>query len=294
MDLKNKQKVFLIGAPKSGTTSLHYLINYHPNICLSKYKETRFFLDDELFSEGVNFFYNKYFDKSALSEKIQYIGESTPAYLGNAHIVAKRIQETFKNDDLKFIVILRNPTDRAWSNYLHRKVNLVELKSFREAVDEDINGLRDGKPIFHRYFSCGLYSIQLKAWFKCFSPSKFLILFYDELKDETKLLEKIFDFLKIPPIGRLEFTKKLNVSSQPRSLYLSSLVRNSGLGKLFRKIVPKHKQHMVRTFVRKLIKKKARFREEMPKELRDYMVRLYKSEILNLEELLSRDLSEWK
>ena len=51
---------------------------------------------------------------------------------------------------------------------------------------------------------------------------------------------------------------------------------------------------MVRTFVRKLIKKKARFREEMPKELRDYMVRLYKSEILNLEELLSRDLSEWK
>ena len=140
---------FLLGAPKAGTTSLFYYLTEHPQIYPSKFKETRFFLDEKLYNKGFQFYLEKYFPKS---ENYKIRGEGTPAYLGNCEIVAPRIKKTLEGNEPKFIIILRDPVERAWSNYQHRKRMEVEFLNFEQALADEENRKKKWKGNFFQLF----------------------------------------------------------------------------------------------------------------------------------------------
>ena len=117
-----------IGAQKAGTTTLHDILSQHPNLCLPVKKETHFFSNEELFSKGKKH-YSKYFIKY---EDYDFFGEVDPEY-SYCKDSAKRIYDMF--GELKIIFIMRDPVERAYSNYLMTKRRGLEPHSFEDAIE---------------------------------------------------------------------------------------------------------------------------------------------------------------
>lgn len=219
--LKNFPDFLIIGAAKCGTTALHNYLGQHPQVFMTEVKEPRFFLvyNNEL-QKQINIkdnrsIFNKYdsFDKYAslfanAADKVK--GESSPQYLAYPHCSAaiKSLKP-----EMKLIVILRNPVERAYSQFIMHKNWRIEPKSFEEAVFDELKGKRRQLPIDMQYLKCGLYYQQLLPYFDCFSLASFLILKHEDLKfNPQETLRKIFIFLGVEPDFKVDFTGKHNVS----------------------------------------------------------------------------------
>ncbi len=199
----------IIGAAKSGTSSLYEYIVQHPGIePLPNYKnrlptEKEIYFFDENFSLG-KFWYKSYF--SYIFSKKQ-MGEANPNYLYHP-LVPKRIHETIPN--CKFIIILRNPVDRAYSDYQMKVKNKLENLVFEDAITQENSRIKGEferiveKEEFsfnftaYSYLNRGKYIEQLERWFKIFPRNQFFILSMDELERDTNhILNEIFRFLNL-------------------------------------------------------------------------------------------------
>jgi hypothetical protein len=199
----------IIGAMKSGTTSLYYNICQHQNIFESAYDEIGFF--DDNFELGLYWYrsmfptvFQKYITK--LKHQKFLTGEDTPFYFWKQNVV-DRIHNILPN--VKLIIILRNPIDRAYSNYTDR-INLGnEPTSFEEVVKNEIEFIKKNnlKSVNNElkdmikepaYLAKGIYVNQLKLWRKKFPLKQFHILSTEEMSNQPhKTLEKVFEFLKV-------------------------------------------------------------------------------------------------
>ena len=110
-----KQNFICIGAQKAGTTTLSDILSQHPDICIPPIKETKYFLFDVDYARGKTF-YNSYFSNYTGQKAI---GEFDPDYL-LFPFTAERIVATLGRD-VKILVVLRNPADRAYSHFLMTK-----------------------------------------------------------------------------------------------------------------------------------------------------------------------------
>ena len=174
-----KVRIFIVGAPKAGTTSLHYYLNEHPEILMSSVKEPDFFLEKEIDDLGLYYgttrietsdkYHNLFSDKK--DEEI--FGESSVSYLYYPE-VPKRIKEY--NTEAKIIIMLRNPVDRAFSHYLMDfKLGLLSDKF------EDVFNKKEGLK-FQQYFLLGNYYEQVKRYFDKFSKENVHIIWYSDFK----------------------------------------------------------------------------------------------------------------
>lgn len=196
----NKPNFFILGAGKSGTTSLYYYLKQHPDIFLTPVKEPTFF------SEGFQIVKNpvEYFElyDSVCSETI--IGEASHVYLTNPS-TAKVLKALFPNS--KFVVILRNPADRAYSLYHHmRRSGYEYINTFEKALqaEEERSAskrfMENCPQYFYNflYFQSGLYGEQLKRYFSLFSKEQLHITTFEKfIADPTSFLKKIFQFLGV-------------------------------------------------------------------------------------------------
>jgi hypothetical protein len=179
----------IIGAQKSGTSAIWHCLTDHPDVGKTQ-KEKNFF--NFGWDEGLKF-YSEMFVKGKLN------GDATPGYLFMS-VVPQRVKETIPN--AKFIVSLRNPIDRAYSQYNHhipkyttQKYWIDRLKgkvpSFEEAIEFEKKKLRG-----HTFVRRGHYVGQLRNWFNYFSRDQFLIIkFEDFVKGNNKTMIDIQDFL---------------------------------------------------------------------------------------------------
>ena len=193
----------IIGTVRSGTTSLYYNICEHPSVLPADYDEIGFF--DSNFQLGINW-YRSMFPTKADMKKIrretQYAitGEDTPFYFWKDEVV-ERISQTLPN--VKLILILRNPVDRAYSNYKLAVRTGNEKFSFDDAIDTEMRFMKDHtirESIDQRrsYLAKGLYSKQLKLWRNNYSEKDIHILCTEDMRDKPKEeLSKIFKFLEI-------------------------------------------------------------------------------------------------
>ena len=198
---------FVIGAVRSGTTSLFHYLNQHPNIAGASYDELGYF--DDNYHLGISW-YKSLFPTIFTKRKIEkehgkfLTFDDTPFYIYNP-LVAKRIKNEFPN--AKMILLLRNPIDRAYSNY-----NLVEnsKKTFEEIINQEINEIenttiKQSKDEFHlvnnfyeKILTRGFYAKQLEYWYKIFPKEKILIQSSEEFSKNThNVLNQIFSFLEI-------------------------------------------------------------------------------------------------
>ena len=202
----------VIGVGRGGTTSCFHYLSQHPSIIGSAYDEIGFF--DENFHLGLNWYRSMFPTKFLKKKIVKKFGKCltydvTPAYIRKPW-VARRIKELFP--EIKLIVLLRNPVDKAYSHYHSSIKSGVQKYSFEEMVEEDIktfqkfentNSIIDDE-YFRNYIEKshlgrGLYAQQLKIWFELFDPKQLLILTSEELSTETnKAMNKIFQFLDLP------------------------------------------------------------------------------------------------
>lgn len=192
----------IIGAQKGGTTSLFSYLRQHPGTALPERKEIHFF--DKQYQKGAAWYYNHFPAENKIT------GEATPYYLYHPY-AAERIANICP--DLKLIVLLRNPIDRAYAHfYMEKNRNREPLPTFEEAIKAEPERLDKEKkklerdPFYnspahqnHSYLDRGEYYSQLKKWLNHFLKERFLFLRSEEFFQHTeKVLESVFDFLGLP------------------------------------------------------------------------------------------------
>lgn len=191
---------FIIGgAPRSGTTWLYQVLERHPQIYMAKpvRPEPKFFLMDDLYRRGFSYYLETWF--SDLPENVK-VGEKSTNYLENAH-VAERIYRHIPH--VKLIFLLREPGQRAFSNYLWSRMNGLETEDFRTALrlekERSKNlpeNLRYARPFDYLYR--GFYAKHLAAYFKFFSKENILCLKTEDISDRPQvLIQRVHTFLEI-------------------------------------------------------------------------------------------------
>lgn len=216
-----KPNLIVIGAQKSGTTSLHKYLNLHPDVFMSNpLKEPGLFLDFKFIQnylgsinlnvKSENDLLKNYMLQGYKGQR--FIGESSTYYtLGKrAQIfeVPAKIKQT--NPKTKFIYIIRNPLDRIVSNYLHeKKRELTQLDLNRHVMNEN-PVLSDNNAL-----STSLYFSQISYYLTYFKKEQFkIILFENLIKDPFIELNKIFSFLSLP---RLKEKPRFKIYNKSRS-----------------------------------------------------------------------------
>ena len=213
---------FVIGAGRTGTTSLYHYLDQHPSLSKSAYDELGFF--DDNFHLGLHLYRSLFpsiFTKFRIKLKTHFFMtyDVTPSYVRRPWI-ARRIKKQFP--DSKLIIVLRNPVDRTYSHY-YLSTTSGETRTFEEVIEEDMNDIvtwnDDSKD--DNYFATkvensklarGFYSEQLPVWFELFSKNQILIISSEDLASNTKnIMNDIFQFLNLPKYEILN-TKKVNVS----------------------------------------------------------------------------------
>ena len=191
---------FLIGgAPRSGTTWLYYLLAHHPQVYMAVpvKPEPKFFLVDEIYQKGIHYYEQKWFCNAPDQ---QLAGEKSTNYLESPR-AAERIHQHLPRAKLLFI--LREPADRAYSNYLWSSMNGLESEDFETALDleeqrerEVPEQLRYARP--HAYFSRGLYAQLLQPYFRRFPREQILCLRYEDIMTKPQeLARSLYEFLEI-------------------------------------------------------------------------------------------------
>jgi len=283
---------FVLGAAKSGTTSLYYYIKQHPQIYLSPVKETHFFDNDENYSLGIDA-YIEYFFKGA--ERFPARGDATPTYFHLPDKVAPRLAQLYSNQKPRFILIFRDPVARAWSHYLHNIRIQHEIESFEDALRLEEERLEKGELKWIGYYLEGLYAQQLKKWLTYFNRDQFFFLLNEDLRnDPHTTFQQLFDFIGVEDTFQPNTTNIMNPASQPRSLFLSRLIKRNSLFKtVLKSVIPLPQRKQISDY---LISKNLRRYDSPPKisEMTDAKLRhRYAADILELAEIINRDLSAW-
>ena len=208
----------IIGGVRCGTTSLYYDICKHPSVEKAAYDEIGFF--DDNYHLGEEWYRSLFPTKKKMKDiekKTGYsiTGEDTPFYIWNEEVIEK-IAKMIPN--VKLIAILRNPIDRAYSNYQLSIREGTENRSFEEAIMEDIkyvnSQLQENKKLKNddykkSYIAKGIYVHQIKYWFEKFNEKQICILTTEEFSENPdKILSKIFKFLEIPDFSIQNFEKQ--------------------------------------------------------------------------------------
>ncbi len=210
----------IIGFVKCGTTSLFEYLLQHPDIYHPSGKEIDYF--DRLYGRGnnwyrVNFQHKsyKFFVKNLLRKNF-LTGEATPRYIEHP-LTLNRIKKTVPN--AKFIILLRNPVDRAYSHYNQNFRNGYEYLSFEDAIkleEERIKSRYEKMGKEEDYYSWdydlfgykahGVYVDKLEHWMNAFSKNQFLILQTEEfLKNPSVIYNQVLRFLDLPKWEPLEY-----------------------------------------------------------------------------------------
>lgn len=222
----SKPNLFIVGAAKSGTTSLHHYLSQHPNIFMSTPKELNFFcfdfwLDREHNDRNFFIFNKKSYLNYFLNSKENIVGESSPYYL-YSKVAAKEIYKF--NPDAKIIIMLREPVAFMYSLYLHNKRNIHEKsKTFENALEQERvesiytnqNFLVD--KLFYRKFSN--FHKQIKRFLDIFESKNIKIILFDDFKKDAE--KEFLDVLSF--LGLEEFKlESYNIRNKGKNIDLSN------------------------------------------------------------------------
>lgn len=298
-DFVTMPNFLVIGAMKAGTTALYSYLEQHPQIYMSPVKEPNFFAFE---GEKMNFrapqdqrginrdsvtkieAYRALFG-GVMNEKA--IGEASHWYLYSPkapHRIKHHIPEA------KLIAILRNPVDRAYSQFLHFVRDGQEpITDFARALQEEERRIGNNWA-FGRYASRGFYYDQLRRYFDMFDESQIRVYLYEDLHtDSASMLQDVFQFLGIDKVFAPEVSIRPNVSGIPRNKALHALFTRSGRTKaVLRPYLPSRVLRIAGN-----IKDRNLVRPELAPDVRRQLIALYREDVLKLQDLIGRDLSDW-
>ncbi|MBT8260389.1 MAG: sulfotransferase [Flavobacteriaceae bacterium] len=238
--------LFLLGVQKAGTTSLYDWLGQHPDIFLvPELKEFPFFVSDRFYQKGLSWLDNTLYSNYN-SEK--YILHSYVNYIYFSKLFVKRISYHPELMSSKFLIVLRNPVDRAYSAYWEA------IKTGRSSINQSFeDSLEFEKSLFNQnsldtylntpdllfdkvgrskigaiaHYSHGLYYDQIKDIVDAFGKKNIKVVIFEELiKNKKKQIADILDFLKIESNFEFEFNYT-NKSGTPKSILIQKLINNT-------------------------------------------------------------------
>lgn len=285
----------LIGAAKSGTTSLYNYLHQHPQVFMSELKEPRFFIyegqqisDNDLVNRKTVTDINDYHSLFQGVTKELAIGEAS-GYLASAD-AADRIKKYLPN--VKLVAILRNPVDRAFSHHTFAVQKGFENEVvFQAALEKELQGTNDCQ-YTRTYIHQGMYHKNLLPFYRNFPPENIKVVLYEDLvQDRIGLIKDIYTFLNVDPSFVPDLNVRMNKSGIPKHRKLYELYqKGSVLRDIVRSLLPKTYRGKLNRWIENRSLRKLHFPDELRHELAEY----FKEDITGLEMLINRDLSGWK
>ena len=283
---------FVLGVAKGGTTSLHHYLRQHPALFLPYEKELHFFdAEEERFSSGLDS-YLQYFSDA----EDRLTGDATPSYFRNVEEAADRMQRLYGEAPPRFLLLLRDPVERAYSHYLHNVSEGREPLSFEEALEAEQADPASKREAWKGYFADGVYADPLEQWFARVSRDRFLILRSEALAHAPDAsLQEIFRFLGVDPTVEVDTDAYLNQTGEEQSRALGKLlsVFPSRLRSATRRWIPESIRLPVEQFIRRRSIGDASDRPTLDPALERALRIRFAPHVRRLADLLDRDFSAW-
>jgi len=222
--IENAETFFIVGGQRCGSTFLYNILDQHEDICMSKpvVPEPKYFLKKENLNKRD---YYKNFFKNYKNEKV--IGEKSTSYFEKFD-VPLRLKSFFPN--CKILIILRNPADRAISNYFFSVKNDLEKRTIEEVflTDNKCNDNSfDTSVSPYDYIYRGFYTNFILNYFKIFNKYKIKVIILEKIIKNNKILEEVFDFLNVSRKNINFFNQsKVNFVEYPKNEKIKKILSN--------------------------------------------------------------------
>jgi hypothetical protein len=291
---KRLPNFFVIGAMKAGTTSLWQLLRAHPDVYMGPQKEPHYF---KFAGEPIDPIHptqphalDAYLALFAGVRNEKAIGEASPTYLATPNALP-RISQVIP--DPRFVAILRNPAERAFSSYGYRRSQGAEpARTFEEAVALELAGDPDGDETQRCHLADGFYGRQLSRYLELFDAKQLLVFLLEDLMaDSSAAIRSLYGFLGVDPSFDPGETRHYRPA---RPVVRSSRLRHvtagtSRITPVLNRLLPR----AIRGPTFAAIERRNQIALEYPSDLREMIVDLYRDDIRLLEQLIDRDLSAW-
>jgi hypothetical protein len=297
----------VIGAGKSGTTSLDKYLNQHPQIFVPKVKEPNFFGYERTTLEdlGNNEDDIKHFKRSVttLDQYLDIFKEARADQIkgetSNTYMYHKDAPERIKyyNPDIKLIAVLREPASRLYSRFLHlARENRLPTKQFSDCMDKNSIWWQRNDLIKE-----GFYYKNLARYFELFPRENIRIYLYDEFQgDSKKIMKEIYEFLGVDTEFLPDQTVRYNQSGFVKNKFLNSIIGQGGLiSKYLRNVLPKRLSDKIKnnlSLKRRIneLRGKNLSKPKLDPKIKQFLtLEVYHEDINQLQKLIGKDLSHW-
>ena len=284
----------IVGVQKAGTTSIYNYLQEHPQVYMSLVKETNFLEKDwenmppEQQNKNGIVTLEKYSELFADVKDEIAIGEASPNYLFHYESSAARIKKYVP--DAKLIVVLRNPVERAYSDYLMHIRDAIGYRSLSEQI----------KHSSHKSFILrkGFYYVPLKYYFAQFGQEQVKVFFYEDLCENPQyFMRSMYQYLGVDDKFLPNTTRKAQVAKIPKNKTINNLLNRKNIlrntaANLLKRVMPVESRQKLRDRLINL-NSKSKQAEPLSAEERQQLIELYREDILQLQDLVGRDLSKW-
>jgi len=279
--------LFVAGAPRCGTSSLHAWLGRIPGIRMSRIKEPNYFsrqviADDHPLVKPIRDD-KRYLQLFSGDGEALYLGEASPNYLedpGAPEAINRRAP------DARVIVSLRDPVERMYSAYLMIRNNLPSMGSFGEEIRRGLEGQDDPSlPVVAP--RTGLYASQVERYRAVFGDSRFKVLVFEELMSDVQgTLRQVLDFLRIAHDVDGFAEPAQRQYAEARGPVVRFLFGNRMISRVSESFIP----YNLRKRIRNSILVRQASKPVMGADEREFLVRYYRDDVARLEDLLGRRL----
>lgn len=291
--------VYIVGAGRSGTTSLHEILRQHSQLRVCDHKSPNFFVSGieqpewetpaaRLMAKHWTADAGEYLAMFSGARPEQVLVEASPVYL-QALGVAERIRAV--NANAKIVAILRDPADRAFAHFSGRRRDGIEpAATFGEWMDRMSSRPLPDDVAFGHYIGCGRYHHFLRQYTESFGSDRVLVLFYEDfVADPIGLLRRLLTFIGVDASIDLDTDVRANRSGDIENRWIKALWTSSvGIRTRLRPLVPAAARRAVGKVVLSDLS-----RAKLDPHLRSEVIALLGGDIRALAQTTDRDLSSW-
>ncbi|MDJ0744230.1 MAG: sulfotransferase [Xenococcaceae cyanobacterium MO_167.B27] len=287
----------IVGVQKAGTTSIYNYLQEHPQVYMSSVKETNFLERDweQLLAENSSLknriaTFDDYCQLFAGVKDEIAIGEASPNYIFHYESSADRIQKY--TPDAQLIVVLRNPVERAYSDYLMHLRDAIsgQVKSLGEQIEHSS----------HKSFILrkGFYYTPLKYYIDFFGQEKIKVFLYDDLcSNAQEFMAEMYEYIGVDKNFVANVNKKTQQAKIPKNQSINNLLQSKNpvrnlVANALKTVMPLDARQKLRS---RLINFNSQNKNQVPlsPEERQKLIELYREDILKLQDLIDKDLSSW-
>lgn len=287
----------IVGTAKAGTTTIYEHLLQSNDVFPHKVKEPSYFssLIINMPQKGKNDHikesltlktWEDYKDAYRGSEAFKVVGDFSVENLYYSKKVIPLIKERL-GDDIKILIVLRNPVDRAISAYKHLRRDLRETESIDKAIELEQHRIQNDYAMIWHYISASYYYENVKDYMQNFKNVKVMI--YEEMRNnESSFMNEIFSFLEISPVDLKNSKNKHNFSYIPKNKSFQRIISwENPIKRKLVKLIPLS----IRNYLKQL-NSSSDF--EISAEFKKELDQKFAEDKMKLEKLLDRDLSIWK